>query len=98
MKAVLAMGAGVFALMLASSSSFGQWSGDGYRVYPTQAQTCRVVREWRHGELRIVRICRAPAYYGRWRDREFYRGGPRYYDDWDRSRWHRDRGWDRGDD
>jgi hypothetical protein len=73
------------ALSLAPNLAAAQWMGDGYVVHRA-AGPCRTFREWRHGELRIIRTCR-PS-YGRWDGPRAYGAYGRRHGDWEQRRYH----------
>jgi hypothetical protein len=80
MKTVITLGASVLALCVVSiGPAAAEWRGDdGYRDGGSRGH-CRTVREWRHGEMRITRVCR-PRVYGRYQERRYVRP------DWERGR------------
>jgi len=86
MKTVLALGASVFALCAVSiGPAAAEWMRDDGYGYSGSRGHCRIVREWRHGEMRTTRVCR-PRVYGRYQERRYVRP------DWERGRRYDDDG------
>jgi hypothetical protein len=88
MKTVLTLGASLVALCAVSMGpAAAQWRhDDGYS--PSHAN-CRIIREWRHGEMRTTRICR-PRVSARYYERRYVRP------DWDRRHYDDDNDYRRG--
>jgi hypothetical protein len=86
-KPLLLALAAAAALSVVPDLAQAQWVEGGYVVRHVEGPRCRVFREWRHGELRIIKTCR-PS-YGRWGGpRGYYGFAPGYHRGWDERRWH----------
>jgi hypothetical protein len=93
-KSLLLALAAAAALSTLPTLAEAQWGGDAYVVH-RGGGACRVFREWRHGELRVTRVCR-PS-YGRWGGPMGFYGGPGYHRGWEERRWHERRWHDNWD-
>jgi hypothetical protein len=94
-KPLLIALAAAAALSTLPTLAEAQWGGGGGYVVHRGGGDCRVIREWRHGELRVTRICR-PS-YGRWGGPMGFYGGPGYHRGWENRRWHERRWHDNWD-
>jgi hypothetical protein len=82
MKIMLTLGASLLALSAVSvGPAAAQWRDDD--GYHGPRAHCRIIREWRHGEMRTTRVCR-PRVYGRYQERRYVRP------DWDRRHYRDD--------